>query len=79
MDFQTNVLLDGVWVTQTVGIESVITSRKTVTPRIQTETLPECGLWSRTVVESPVVHWILPVRLRSSMHNDVVFVGVSIM
>lgn len=33
------------------------------------------GLFTQTVIPSPVVQWILPARLRSNNHNDVVFVG----
>lgn len=32
-------------------------------------------LLTQTIVHSPTVKWILPARLRSSEHNDVVFVG----
>lgn len=33
------------------------------------------GLLTQTVLSSPVVQWILPARIRSRHHNDVVFVG----
>lgn len=33
------------------------------------------GLLSHTMVPSPTIQWILPARLRSQQHNDVVFVG----
>ena len=33
------------------------------------------GILSQTLVPSPSVRWILPGRLRSPIHNDVVFVG----
>ncbi|RDW93542.1 protein thtA [Aspergillus mulundensis] len=33
------------------------------------------GLLSHTFVSSPIIQWILPARLRSRYHNDVVFVG----
>lgn len=33
------------------------------------------GLFTQTIIPSPVVQWILPARLRSNQHNDVVFVG----
>ncbi|CEJ54200.1 hypothetical protein PMG11_00521 [Penicillium brasilianum] len=33
------------------------------------------GLFTQTILPSPVVQWILPARLRSNHHNDVVFVG----
>ena len=33
------------------------------------------GILSRTINTSPTIRWILPARLRSERHNDVVFVG----
>jgi hypothetical protein len=33
------------------------------------------GLFTQTILPSPVVQWIIPARLRSNHHNDVVFVG----
>lgn len=35
---------------------------------------PTFGLLTRTVVESPVIKWILPARIRHSSKNDVVFI-----
>ncbi|KAJ5654482.1 hypothetical protein N7490_001485 [Penicillium lividum] len=33
------------------------------------------GILTQTMLASPVIKWILPARLRSKDHNDVVFVG----
>lgn len=33
------------------------------------------GIFTQTVLPSPVIQWILSARLRSKHHNDVVFVG----
>lgn len=33
------------------------------------------GILTQTVLSSPVIKWILPARLRSKSHNDVIFVG----
>lgn len=33
------------------------------------------GIFTQTVLPSPVIQWILPARLRNKHHNDVVFVG----
>ena len=33
------------------------------------------GIFSQTLLPSPVIQWILPARLRSKHHNDVVFIG----
>jgi hypothetical protein len=40
------------------------------------EKAPTLGLLSQTVIRSPLVHWILPVRLRGSGIDDVAFIGV---
>jgi hypothetical protein len=80
MAFQTNVLQDGQWVTQTVDLRSVIEASDDPQARPELQSLHKpatCGVLTRTVIESPVVHWILPARLRSMQHNDVAFIGVS--
>jgi hypothetical protein len=78
MAFQTSILRDGEWVTETVNLQAAL--KASATTKSTTQAHPEpptCGILSRTVVESPIVHWILPVRLRSESHNDIAFVGVS--
>lgn len=39
---------------------------------------PIYGLLTRTVVDSPVVNWIFPARIRHMNKNDVIFIGVCI-
>ncbi|KAF5971666.1 putative FUN12-general translation factor eIF2 [Fusarium bulbicola] len=77
MAFQSSVLRDGEWVTQTVNFQDALKASST-TPKAASDSslkAPECGILSRTVIESPVVHWILPVCLRSRSHNDIAFIG----
>ncbi|SCO23421.1 probable FUN12-general translation factor eIF2 homolog [Fusarium fujikuroi] len=77
MAFQSSVLRDGEWVTQTVNFQDALNASST-TPKAASDPslkAPECGILSRTVVESPVVHWILPVCLRLRSHNDIAFIG----
>lgn len=78
MAFQSSVFRDGQWVTETVNLQDALRAsavpKPTSAPRAEP---PVCGLLSTTIVESPVVHWALPVRLRSRAHNDVAFIGVS--
>lgn len=38
---------------------------------------PALGLLTQTALQSPLVHWILPVRLRNKHSSDVAFIGVS--
>lgn len=78
MAFQSSVLRDGEWVTETVNFQDAL--KASTAPKPAAEPRPEvptCGILSSTVVESPVIHWILPVRLRSQWSNDVAFIGVS--
>ncbi|KJZ78093.1 hypothetical protein HIM_02730 [Hirsutella minnesotensis 3608] len=79
MAFQTSVLRDGQWVTQTVNFQSALRQAAAAPgPRLATEHRngpPSCGVLSRTVLESPTVHRVLPVRLRSKTHNDIAFIG----
>jgi hypothetical protein len=80
MALQTNVLQDGQWVTQTVDVRSVIEANDNVVkkPTFQPSSRPvTCGILSRTVLESPVTHWVLSARLRSLQQNDIAFIGVS--
>ncbi|KAB5572120.1 mono-functional DNA-alkylating methyl methanesulfonate N-term-domain-containing protein [Coniochaeta sp. 2T2.1] len=76
MSLQTTVLRDGQWVTETVGLHTVL---KSLAPKTSKKPksikAPTCGLLTRTVAETGLVHHILPVRLRSTHHNDVAFVG----
>ncbi|KAG6041666.1 hypothetical protein E4U41_002940 [Claviceps citrina] len=77
MAFQTSILRDGEWVTETVNLQAALKASatpKTAATRPHLDP-PSCGILSRTIVESPIVHWILPVRLRSEAHNDIAFVG----
>ncbi|KAJ4193419.1 hypothetical protein NW755_003411 [Fusarium falciforme] len=76
MAFQSSVLRDGEWVTETVNFQDALkasTAPKT-NPKPRAEP-PVCGVLTRTLIESPVVHWVLPVWIRSRSHNDVAFVG----
>jgi hypothetical protein len=79
MAFQTNVLRNGEWVSETVDLQAALNAleppEKTVEPDPEP---PVIGLLSRTIIENPIVHWILPVRLRSQNHNDIAFIGVCV-
>jgi len=80
MSFQTYEYRDGQYHSRTVGLEDVLKAQPTVSrpdPEVEDSLPPACGVLTRTIIESPVVHWILPARLRPGNHNDVAFVGVS--
>ncbi|KAF3768013.1 hypothetical protein M406DRAFT_254924 [Cryphonectria parasitica EP155] len=76
MAFQSHVLENGQWVTRDSNLVDLLNKTSTTrgSPR-QVRRAPRCGIMTRTVVQSPVAHWVLSVRLRSSQHNDVAFVG----
>ncbi|EFX05596.1 thermotolerance protein [Grosmannia clavigera kw1407] len=78
MAFQTNVFRHGEWVTETVDLQAVLKANSNASAkplRQRAAHPPECGILTRTVIESPVANWILPVRLRSAQHMDVAFIG----
>ena len=79
MAFQTNVLRNGAWVTETVDIHAALraSSSSADKPKEVISDHPPCGILSSTIVDSPVVHKILPVRLRSRSHNDIAMIAVS--
>lgn len=77
MAFQSHVFEDGQWVTRTNNLNDIINRSAATKPAREIQHAPQCGILTRTVVQSPLAHWILSVRLRSSKHNDVAFVGVS--
>ncbi|KAJ4327263.1 hypothetical protein N0V84_002276 [Fusarium piperis] len=76
MAFQSSVLRDGEWVTETVNFQDAL--KASTAPKSNPKPRagpPVCGVLTRTLIESPVVHWVLPVWIRSRSHNDVAFVG----
>ncbi len=75
---QTNVFRHGEWVTETINLQTVLRGHESAKPqRERIQDPPECGILTRTVIESPYIHWALAVRLRSVQHNDVALIGVS--
>jgi hypothetical protein len=77
MAFQTNVLRNGQWVTETADFQAAL--KVFAVPKPVDEQSPErqpCGILSRTVVQSPITRLILPAKLRSGRYNDIAFIGV---
>jgi hypothetical protein len=69
------------WTTQSLDINAVLRKydneeREARMPHMDVEDVPVLGLLTQTVIRSPLVHWILPVRLRNQDSNDVAFIGV---
>lgn len=83
MALETSTLVNGAWTTMTLDVNSVLQhyeqqDKEANAKLLETESAPVYGLLSQTVIRSPVVHWILPVKLRSVFANDVAFIGVSV-
>lgn len=82
MAFQSNFLRDGEWVTETVALRDVLKKKTTASTsnvsgtKSRIDQPPSLGILTKTVIESPVAHWMLPVRLRSAQHMDVAVIGV---
>jgi hypothetical protein len=84
MAFETNTLVNGEWTTRTLDINTVLKhfdqeGKETNIRDLDIERAPTVGLLTQTVVRSPLVHWILPARLRNPERNDVAFIGVRLL
>ncbi len=81
MALATSSLVNGEWVTRTLDVNTVLRhydqqDKDAATTLTEVERAPKLGLLTQTVIRSPLVHWILPVRLRDDKHHDVAFIGV---
>ncbi|TVY80576.1 hypothetical protein LSUE1_G004225 [Lachnellula suecica] len=82
MALQATSLVDGVWVTRPVDINTILShhnrkdeDEEASRRNVYIDNAPPCGILTQTVIRSPLVHWILPVTLRNSDRNDVAFIG----
>ncbi|KAI0828438.1 hypothetical protein F5Y06DRAFT_290978 [Hypoxylon sp. FL0890] len=78
MSLQTYVLENDEWVARTVSADELMRDNAAPLRKTGRQSLskpPTCGLLTRTVVESPVIRWVLPVQLRSARYNDVALIG----
>lgn len=81
MAFEASVLQNGQWTTRTLDVNTVLRhydqqDQEATANTVEIEKAPVLGLLTQTVIRSPIVHWILPVKLRDSGTNDVAFIGV---
>lgn len=82
MALETNTLVNGAWTTRTLDVNAVLRhydqqDKEANTKAADIEKAPTLGLLTQTVIRSPLAHWILPVRLRDPLLNDVALIGVS--
>lgn len=78
MALRANTLVNGEWTTTTFNVDHVLRAHnnKPETPDLMdVEKPPILGLLTQTVIRSPLVHWILPARLRGPKIHDVAFIG----
>ncbi|KAL2061712.1 hypothetical protein VTL71DRAFT_7090 [Oculimacula yallundae] len=80
MALATTSFVGGEWVTRTLDINSVLRHHdqqdKDATSSVkEVEQAPKLGLLTQTVIRSPLVHWILPARLRDNSKHDIAFIG----
>ncbi|KAI9736042.1 MAG: hypothetical protein M1818_006218 [Claussenomyces sp. TS43310] len=73
--FQSSSLVDGRWTTQTVDVDTVLKRNVKEEETKKAPKAPSLGVLTQTVVESPIVHWILPVRLKRDDNQSLAFVG----
>ncbi|TGO85715.1 hypothetical protein BPOR_0371g00050 [Botrytis porri] len=77
---QTQVLVDGQWVTRTVDTHTLLQRYNRMDDRAIDHTMetirpPIRGVLTQTIIPSPLVHWILPIKLRGQEYNDVAYIG----
>ncbi|KAK6579898.1 hypothetical protein PZA11_007606 [Diplocarpon coronariae] len=80
MALATSSLMDGEWVTRTLDVDTVLRhynqqDKDAAATLTEDEKAPKLGLLTQTVIQSPLVHWILPIRLRDDKHHDVALIG----
>jgi len=83
MAFETSTLVNGEWTTRTLDVDTVLRhynqkDMEATTTFMEVETAPTIGILTQTVIGSPLVHWILPIRLRDLETQHVAFIGVRV-
>ena len=83
MSFESRVLVNGVWTSRRMDVQTILENHRRPVQRASTDhpikAGPNLAVMTKTVIGSPVVNWILPARIRSKEKNDVIFIGVSIL
>ncbi|KAI4250656.1 MAG: hypothetical protein LQ352_005316 [Teloschistes flavicans] len=78
MEVQTRVLVDGRWTTTNLDIQEILARNSRARQKmnkVSSEVKPPVvGLWTQTLVRSPVIVSIIPARVRHRSKNDVVFI-----
>jgi hypothetical protein len=77
----TATLVDGRWVTRSVDVATVVQQNRNDPSELQiqaerSDEAPCYGILTQTVIDSPIAHWILPVRLERNANLLAAFIGV---
>ncbi|ESZ98670.1 hypothetical protein SBOR_0908 [Sclerotinia borealis F-4128] len=80
LPLQTQSLVDGQWITRTIDAHTLLQHHNQMDDNAADNTMetirpPVRGVLTQTIIQSPLVHWILPIRLRGQEYNDVAFIG----
>ncbi|KAH9908606.1 mono-functional DNA-alkylating methyl methanesulfonate N-term-domain-containing protein [Xylariomycetidae sp. FL2044] len=77
MSLQTHVLENDQWVSRTVSAQELLEQNRASRqlPKPSSPKAPRCGLLTRTIIDSPIIRWILPAQVRSRRYNDVALIG----
>ncbi|KAK8011479.1 mono-functional DNA-alkylating methyl methanesulfonate N-term-domain-containing protein [Apiospora arundinis] len=77
MALQHNVFEGGRWVTRPLDPLELFRETTAAKPKARPRPAepPNYGILTRTIIDSPVIRWVLPVHLRSSRNHDVAFIG----
>lgn len=76
MALQNTYLADQAWGMRT-NVDEILSrfGTKSTGNQPQRCRIPELGILSRIVVQSPTVRWVIPARIRNRDRNDVIFIG----
>ncbi|ORY64894.1 thermotolerance protein [Pseudomassariella vexata] len=79
MALQQNVYENGGWVTRTLTPQELFREARKPKEKQRKQPLTprSYGILNKTVIDSPVIRWVLPVQIRSPRNNDVAFIGDS--
>ncbi|CAJ2514245.1 Uu.00g023640.m01.CDS01 [Anthostomella pinea] len=75
---QNHHFVNGQWVSEEIPVHDLAKPSVRPQPRLERQPAPKppvCGVLTKTIIESPIIRWALPVQLRSSRHIDVALVG----
>lgn len=78
---QTGAFVNGEWISENLDINTVLKRNENKPPPelAQPDEPEKYGLLAQTLIESPILRWILPVNIRGSEGDrDVAFISVSV-